>query len=243
MKDNLIEIKANYETIAICENFTLKHKQCELEITPKLEGIVNKNWEIECAKNNKLFNGIIMCYGSHYSTESHLVVECFPIQYKYFLAQLKGVIDFNLRPLAVSGLIIDKQKNTLISKRSNTVTQCKSYYEFVPSGGIPGDSINSKLAQDQLALEFEEETNLNSELIETITPFCLILDKKNSVYDICCIMQLNGDLHNLIKSCTDGEYTHHQVINITRVEDFLNLHQMVPTSLMMYDIFKRTRMG
>jgi len=239
IKGNPVEIKSDYKTIIGFNNVILNTKQCELDITLQQEEIVNQNWNEERIKNNKLFNGITLCYGSHHLIGTDLMMECFPVEYKYILAQLKGKIDFNLRPLAVSGLIIDQQKNILISKRSNTVTQFKSYYELVPSGGIPGDSINSKSIQDQLAIEFEEETNLNPKLIKRINPFCLISDQKTKVYDVCCLIEVRGDLQSLIKSDKEGEYTYHQLININQVEHFLNNHVVVPTSLIMYDIFKK----
>lgn len=239
MENLLKEIETNCKTITLLDNVVLRLRENVGVIPPAEEEIVNQNWNQQSKSNPLLFNGTIICYGSHSLEKGVLTIDCFPVEYKCFLAQLDGKVNFDLKQLAVSGLILDEEGNTLISQRSNTVTAYKRYYEFVPSGGIEGDFKNLLPVEDQLAQEFREETGIELDKIAEIRPFSLVFDQKNKVYDICCLIKVKSDIHSLITGGNIDEYLHHNIVKVNEVDDFLRLHDIVPTSLTMINVFKK----
>lgn len=235
----LAEIKINCKTISISSDIKVEINDTILSLTDEQEDKVNKIWMREKEINNSLFNGKIVSHESHFFAESGLVIKGFVVEYKYFLAQLKDpTLNFNIKPLAVSGVIFDKNQNVLVAKRQN-VAEYNQHYEFVPSGGLNPSHISEKeiLFIDQLKEEFVEETKLKLETIEKITPFCMVVDKQHQVYDLCCKVQLNVTLPENFK--TGPEYCDSRLISFRELASFIRANNFVPTSKMLAEIMKK----
>lgn len=240
VESSLIADSALCKTIPLSGKVHLQLQKADLAPSTFQEKIVNQHWQEQIQKNHSLFNGMIICYKSHVVEDGAIIISIFSVEYKYFLAQLGGKVHLDLKQLAVSGLIIDEHQQTLISRRSTTVTAYKDHYEFVPSGGIDLFSERSSIlpsAQDQILQEFTEETGLAADRIKNIESFCLVFDQKNNVYDICFLIEVYGDLGALLIGIKKDEYTDYLVINIEQIKDFMKSHNVVPTSLIMFSEF------
>ena len=76
---------------------------------------------------------------------------------------------------------------------------------------------------------------MSTDNIKKIEPFCLILNKKHNVYDICCKIFLKTQIQ-IYK--LEDEYTNFKVINIDSLEDFIEKNKFIPTSKKILEIIK-----
>jgi len=168
IKNIITEIELNCFTIAKADNISLKVIEYKPEINSSQKEAVETLWNDEL-KKRKLFNGKIVSYKSHKKNDNMIEIECFITQYKYFFAQLRNPqLKMKITPIGVSGIIIDEENNTLLAIRQN-VTEYNGYYELIPAGSIDlskraGSNI---LFQNQLITEFEEETRISKDNIQT----------------------------------------------------------------------------
>ncbi len=248
MNDILIEIERECKMVALADKIEVHFqdaKEAKESISDDDQKTVDSHWELQKAQNSYLVNGTILSYYAHHFEGETLHIDCSFAEYKYYLAQLAGKVFLGIKPLAVSGVIIDEDNNTLLARRSGEVTEYKEHYEFVPSGGLSKEDVKEKEVQfkERLAIELEEETTLSSEDILKMTPLGLILDQKDKVFDICVKINIGGSLKQrqleapLINS---NEYSLPQIIPLTDVWSFLEQEKMVPTSLNLYAAIKRT---
>ena len=218
-KSNNVRLNFRKEHIL---NFSLKEQR-------QVEDFWNKN-----AKKNKLFNSKIVCYKSHEIIDNCLVICCYLAEYKYFYFQLKNPkLNFNIFPIGVSGIVIDKNNHSLIGRRSN-VLEYKNYFEFLPSGGISDSKINNDVIdfEEQLIEEFEEETSLSRNIILKITSLFLMFDHENLVYDICSKIKIDDELEKLLIPLTSQEHSEIRKIDLSNIKLVMDFNNYVPASIM-----------
>ncbi|MBI2145806.1 HAD-IA family hydrolase [Candidatus Woesearchaeota archaeon] len=235
MKRIISEIKADCKIIALARDIKVNIKQPELSFSSNDLGIIDALWNQEKTKNSFLFNGKMVSYHSHYFESNQLIINCFITEYKYFVAKLKlPSLNIPICPLAVSGVIIDSEGKVLLGQRKK-VTEYENFYEFVPSGGLNannmvGDTISF---EKQIKAEFREETGMGPDYIKEITPFCVILDKKHWVYDICSKIFLKTAFPALFET---EEYNHLHPLRLQDILGFINNQNIVPTSSLLLGI-------
>ena len=235
IKKVFTEIELNCFTVAKANNISLTVLEYEPEITSLQRDAIEKLWNDEL-KKRKLFNGNIVSYKSHKNINGALNIECFITQYKYFFAQLKNpVLNLNITPIGVSGVIIDEENNTVLAVRQN-VTEYNGYYELIPAGSIDSSKRDGSniLFQNQLITEFEEETKIVKDNIKKIDPFCLIFDKNHGVYDICSKIHINGLIKNKLNTKQNEEYRNIEIMNLERIKNTIP-NKFVPTSIVIYN--------
>ncbi len=245
MNEILKEIERECKTVALADKVEVHFQEHNWSISDRDQEIVESHWELQKEQNSSLFNGTILSYYAHHFEGDTLHIDCSFAEYKYYLAQLAGKVSMGIKPLAVSGLIIDKDNNTFLARRSSKVTEYKEYYEFVPSGGLSKEDIKERKVffKERLAMELEEETTLSSDDIIEIDPLGLILDRKDNVFDICMRVSLKGSLNqrqNQASLIRSNEYLQPKIISMGEVDRFFQQRKIVPTSLSLYAAIKRT---
>lgn len=236
MENIILEVETNCRIEAFSKIIEVKVKELDLHLSPPQEELIDKIWTEEKEKNTQLFNGRIVSYLSHHFEGSVLVIESFLTEYKYFLAKLRNVsLNLNIAPLAVSGIIFDRDDNILVAQRKG-VTEYNHNYEFLPSGGISISCIHDDAAlfEKQLREEFVEETGMAEQVINRVQPFCFILDKNHQVYDICCKISLQTSLGNessLRDNHCSKEYSSYKIVGADNLQSFVDTNIFVPTSI------------
>jgi len=236
IKKIVTEIELNCFTVAKAKEITLKVISYEPNINTQQKNTINKLWNDELTRK-QLFNGKIVSYKSHKKTSNTLIIECFITQYKYFFAQLKNSeLNLEIIPIGVSGIIIDKENNTLLAIRHN-VTEYEGFYEFLPAGSIDSSKRNNTdiLFKEQLITEFKEETKITKDCIHKIEPCCLIFDKNHKVYDICSKIYIKGLISDLLESEENEEYRNIKIINISNYHNKIKENSFVPTSVVIFN--------
>lgn len=232
IKNVITEINLNCFTISKAKKITLKVVEHDPDIDTSQKRIIDNLWNQELQKR-KLFNGKILSYKAHKKIGDTLNIECFITQYKYFFAQVKNP-DLNLKIaiIGVSGIIIDKDNNTVLAARHNA-TEYEGFYEFIPAGNVDASKIKNGLVlfQEHLIEEFEEETKLKKENIKNIEPYCVIFDKNHGVYDVCSKIYINGLLENVMNSHQNEEYKNIEIINLENIHKKIDKNNCVPTSV------------
>ena len=92
--------------------------------------------------------------------------------------------------------------------------------------------------------EFLEETGLTSKHITSFSFLCIIKDKKNSVYDICNIIELNIDKNIILKYWKSSEYSKPIFVPISSLPNFIekNHTKIVPTSIGIIDNYLKKKL-
>jgi len=209
---------------------TFHEQNKPLNLKPEQELVVEQCWKDAQTRNPTIFDGKIVSYAGHAQDNSTLRIDYFITSYKYELAQLNNPhIHLGIFPLAVSGMIVDPQKNTLLGRRAETVTQYSGRYELAPSGGISADKTaqGTILFKEQLAQEFGEEIGMSPSCIESITPLGLVFEKDYGVYVIANIITIHEPL---AAPPLRKEYSAWKVLPCADVPAFLRKNPAVPTS-------------
>ena len=202
-----LEFSSDCFTVYRGSNISLSLSECPLQIDAKQLQQIEDIWSRESARR-PLFNGKVVSYLSHGRDGNGLRICCFVADYKYLLAQIiNQELDLGIRPLAVSGLLVDSQNQTLFATRKN-VSEYSGYYEFVPSGGLDAALISAGSIDftQQLKVEFEEETGICADNLGLITAYCLVFDAKHRVYDIGCVLNFSGSVSDLAGDLESEEY-------------------------------------
>ena len=90
-------------------------------------------------------------------------------------------------------------------------------------------TVSSKLLE-----ELEEEIGIDKNQVKEIFEICVIKDKINSVYDICCIIKLRVSKSTAMKNIRKtAEYTTPKFVKIKDIPEFITRHNknIVPTTL------------
>lgn len=202
----------------------------DLHYTPVPEELSNPIFE-KLQKEKPIFNGTMMCV-KEFGPQG---LKTYSISFKEFLASrtLKEPYHYIHKPLGVSGWILHRDK-VLIGIRSENVLTYTNYYELVPSGGvderaIEGNSLNFKKS---LFCEFIEETGMDRNYIESITPKLLIYCMEELLFDICQEIKL---FDHVDVDCETGNEEYKQLFWVPKADlkEFLEDHRenLVPTSL------------
>ncbi|MDY5114507.1 MAG: HAD family phosphatase [Campylobacter sp.] len=208
----------------------------KLKISEKKEKIVDEIWQNE-SKKRKLFNGKILSLSGYFFEKNSFVIECFEVEYKYFLANLKAdFLNLNIKPIGISGIIVDELKQTLVATRQN-VTLYNGFYELIPSGSLE-TSGHKILYKNDLKRELKQEAGILDDKILAITPLCFCLDTKQNVYDICAKICIKNSLNNILKFKNNSEYKNIQIKNIDSI--FVKKYDFVPTSSLILHILKNS---
>jgi hypothetical protein len=203
---------------------------------------IEKVWLDEnTKKSKKLFNDKILTYINSHIQNEKFVVESGYLDYKIILGtKIDSSIKIEIKPIGVSGIIIIKNNSKnyiLFSKRSSDTTEYPNSLELVPSGHLDISVLQKNNKIDhvlKLKQEFCEETGLNSDSIDKITPLCFVQDVINHVYDVCSIIEISILKEDLFKSFKNvSEYDEPILIPFSTLENFVNENydDIVPTSL------------
>ena len=76
--------------------------------------------------------------------------------------------------------------------------------------------------------------NIKKNQVKKIFEICVIKDKNNSVYDICCIIKLGTNKNRIMRNLRNTvEYTEPKFVKIKDISRFImrNYDKIVPTTL------------
>ena len=211
---------------------------------PSTQKKINNTWnKLQKDRKIKLSNRKVLILNSIFIKRGVSYVSSEFIDYKNIISnRINSEINLNLEQIGTSGIILFKNNRsyyTIFSKRSKHVTEYPNYFELVPSGNINQKMITEKKLKFHLHLidEFLEETGLTSKHITSFSFLCIIKDKKNSVYDICNIIELNIDKNIILKYWKSSEYSKPIFVPISSLPNFIkkNHTKIVPTSIGIID--------
>jgi hypothetical protein len=166
--------------------------------------------------------------------DNYLVLNIFESDYKHFLFKNRVVEQCGVKIalLAVSGILIDNENNTLIGVRSK-VAQYDGWAELIPSGGIGyGKSNKMNTPEEQVIIELFEETNIASEHVKSVGIICLLYDAREDVYDIGLKISLDCSLEQFLNDgcIRSDEYINIRIVNVFELAKNVDMYQMLPTS-------------
>jgi HAD superfamily hydrolase (TIGR01509 family) len=194
-------------------------------VTHSENKIIEEFWK-KAQSSKNLHDGKALYYLSHETKGGKVTVKAFWGAYRYFYCTLNHpTLGLNFAPLAVSGICLDKRGFTLTAKRKN-VTEYSKSSELVPSGGI-SESVKSENSIDfhkQLLTELFEEASIEAENVSRIKDIGMVRDLSNQVIDICCQIDLDGDVE--LSSMTNDEYSLLSWIDLTKID----CKGLIPTS-------------
>lgn len=164
----------------------LEESPHDIEIPEK---IADEIFEI-ASQDKPLFNGTLVCVKNF----SPPLITGYTVSFKNFLASYHLGHRNLHHPLAVSGWVRHGDK-VLFGIRSEKVLFSPKLIELVPSGAIDEASIEGNSINFEYALinEFEQETGLLQDVIESIKPELIIYCKEKCLYDICMSIALKTD--------------------------------------------------
>ena len=76
--------------------------------------------------------------------------------------------------------------------------------------------------------------NIKKNQVKRIFEICVVNDKNNFVYDICCIIKLGTNIHRIMRNLRNTiEYTDPEFVKIKDVPEFItrNHDKIAPTTL------------
>lgn len=240
-KKNSFEIISNDDIVI--QNFPIPDLEFDHD---KLDKI----WEEICnQKNNKLFNGKVLAYIDSFKQNNKLIIKAGFIDYKIVTSsRFEPSLGLKIKQIGVSGMTFVHDNNNeyvLFSTRSTETTEYPNFLELVPSGNIDESALKSDGTIDfstKLIDEFVEETGLEKYTIQEINPFCLVLDKKNQVYDVCCKINIVNSKSNIFKTFEKvSEYGKPELIPLNSLDKFIeqNHSKIIPTSLAILSNFSK----
>ena len=242
LKKKLSKINDHPYQIISSKNINLKIVPFSEKISVSQKKKIEKIWTSEQKnRKKKLFNSKVLSLKSICSTSKKISISANFVDYKYIITDRhEPSIGLKLKQIGTSGLIlIDDKKDeyTLFAKRSKNNTEYPNYFELVPSGNLDDFSkINSGNLdyKSKLLDELEEEMNIKKNQVKKIFEICVIKDKNNSVYDICCIIKLGTNKNRIMRNLRNTvEYTEPKFVKIKDTPRFIvrNYDKIVPTSL------------
>jgi len=206
------------------------------------QGKLEKIWQNICdKKNNKLFNGKVLTYIDSFKQNNKLIINAGFVDYKIVVSsRFEPSLGLKIKQIGVSGITLindNGDEYVLFSTRSSDVTEYPNFLELVPSGQIDDSTLKSDGTIDfstKLIDEFTEETGLKKNCIQEIETMCLVIDKKNEVYDICCKIKILNSKSNIIKTFEKvSEYGKPELVYLNSLSDYVssNYDRIIPTSL------------
>lgn len=212
----------------------------EEKIPLALSEEVENTWQRALLENPRLFNDDVTMYKSHQVSASGCIeVDVESIEYKHVLHSLLSSGTKNRVPLGVSGIVVDANGDMLIGKRSHCVTEYRSCYEFIPSGGLPANKFGSSAHLDQILVELYEESNVGPDDVGSVHTLGLILDVNNGVMDIAALVTLKSTL--TIGPSRNAEYDDINFLTADEVEELIRLNQVVPSVQVLLNLLSTRR--
>ena len=226
--------KRSFSVTRIAKSTELSFVKKTVSFDYELEQSLDRLWAEALLQNDRLFNGKIVCYCSCKMEQDIFRVNYFESDYKHFRFKDKVLAKSGIMicPLAVSGIIIDRNNDTLIGTRDK-VTQYDGWVELIPSGSISFNAageVNSPY--EQILLELNEESNIENEFIQDVEAFCLVYDEKDDVYDIGLKIFIKDGLSELLSTgiISSTEYKDIQVIGVHKLIEDIFSFRIAPTS-------------
>ena len=210
-----------------------------LSFTPETSGLVESMWQQAQGENPALFNDNVAIYHDHkIDSVGALHVSTQTCEYKYVHANFMSSASDLPKALGVSAIVVDTERQILLGKRSENVTEYSGYSECVPSGGVTVDHIHTDGFNKQIVIELEEETGILAQHIAKIQPLGLIFDRSHKVYDIAMMIQLNTPL--CLDQIKSDEYTEFEIIGWKSWSSSDHSTPIVPTSLSLFRLLGYT---
>jgi len=224
----------------------------DLNLSGKQIRIIDDIWASEYERSGgRLFNGSVFVYSSHEITKSGVSIKGFFSEYKLFLAGIKRPdLGYRLIPVGVSGIVICRENDgayALFAKRAETTSMYQGYYELVPAGTIDQNALHTDKTIDykaKLLEELEEEIggDFRKDSIESIEDLAFVLDVKENVYDVCCVITIIGQMENIERNMrSSDEYCCAEFVPVDKLAGFVaeNSDRMIPTSPAIIEAFKK----
>lgn len=194
----------------------------DVELSSKDLKIIENAWAEFKINRPNAFNGIIWSVNSVEEKGDLLIFYLRKSSYKEYIAKkANNDLNYSITPLAVSGIILDKSKQTVLGKRINT-TDYEGQLEFVPAGSFQSKNVDSNELIKQLKIELDEELN-GAIKSHSILPLGVVKDLETNTMDVCFIINVDRIEDKNYKS---DEY---EEIRILSIED-INKEQLIATS-------------
>jgi len=224
----------------------LELKNSKIQINETDYAKIEKIWNNELKRNNKLKNNKVLRFVSLKKFDEKCVIQSQFIEFKYALTdRIDSELNLGIAVFGVSGIIILKNKtdSIIFAKRNKNSAEYPNYLELIPSGHLDestkiDDTINFK---KHLLVEFEEETGISKSNIKKISTLGVIKDKINNVYDVCCVLEIDEERFNInILENTNDEYYEPTLVSISKLDTFVKENEMriVPTSKAIIECLK-----
>lgn len=202
----------------------LEESPHDIEIPEK---IADEIFQVAC-QDKPLYNGTLVCVKSF----SPQLITGYTVSFKNFLASYHLGYRNLHHPLAVSGWVRHGDK-ILFGIRSEKVLFSPKLIELVPSGGVDDSAIEGNKINFEYALitEFEQETGLLQDVIESTRAELIVYCKEKCLYDICMSMVLKSD-EDIYCDDFNDEYTDLFWVPINEVKSFAeeNKDKLNPTT-------------
>ena len=217
-------------------NIKLLVKESNIKFSDDVNNEIEKIWNKLSKQNNSLFDGISPIVLNIKNQINTTLVECTFINYKTIIAdRLNPTLNININQIGVSGVLILNDDTLVFGQRSNSLTEYPSMLELIPSGNLDmKDTKNGQIDYiSKLKKEFEEETGISDNIINSIQPLCLVKDHINRTFDVCCKLHIDknsSEFFNLFYS--NDEYQKILLIPFDDLDSFLSKNdaKLVPTS-------------
>ncbi len=212
------------------------------QIVPKFKVVLEENphkinfpngfedmvFEKACQKK-PLFNGTLVCVKDF----APQIITTYTVTFKEFLASHHLGYSRLHHPLAVSGWIIHRG-HILFGVRSEKVLFSPCKLELVPSGGVDESAIEGNAINFEYALinEFEQETGLLLDDVESIKPELMVFSREKQIYDICQSITLKDD-QDMYCDKSNDEYSEFFWVPIDQINTFVerNIKKLQVTTL------------
>jgi hypothetical protein len=224
------------------------------QIQPLTDGLdssakikIDSGWKQAVLNSNgSLFDGMLLNCLKVETLNHQVLIEGNFIEYKFFWAQKHfPELKLNITPIGISGLIVTYHESVMhvvFARRTNHNFQYKGHYELIPSGSIDDSEPKSKEINfyNQLLVELKEEAGLGIENFTKIASLGLLLDTRDNVLDIACLLETKADREQLRRQIIlSDEYQDLEFIPVDELPQFLreNKENVVPTSIGVIEIF------
>lgn len=213
-----------FETLLLNGSISIRVVESDEDYSEEAMQEVDSIWESACMDNPQLFNGKVLVY-SH--TKGTTIFGKF-IEYKIFYAtrvrsHLQSILQ--IIPFGIMGITFFNDK-VLIGKRSNTVTLYKDLYETIPSGTIEPMSVKNRVVDVafQYLIELKEEAGIEPHQIKSITPYLLIKNRVDKIFEIIAVINLNEEV-SFQPSVVCSEYSKSFLLDREEVFSHLDSHK------------------
>lgn len=224
----------------------LKAKRVKENFSKQTKKLIDEIWSIEnSARNNNLLNGTVLSYNDHKIISKTTFITGKYVSYKSIITSRRSnLLKIKLNQIGVSGIIYlnyDDDYFIIVGRRGKNTFEYSGLLEFIPSGNVEINSFSNfdiVNFKSHLQKELEEELGIKKSNINKIETIGFVKDLNNSVYDICCKIEISSSRLKIKKSFQNkNEYEKIFFIREKDLAKFLkkNYEKFVPTSLAIYE--------